>query len=159
MSRPVAISWAFVDHRFPLSSTDQRYQSSGRRSTAVCWDCYPSAASTLGLAWVPRWDHHSTASFNDRTSMVVCQVSKGTCRKDQKSMVFFPIYLDQLLDPGVVVQLSPVCHPRQTGHEHFLAAFGTKFWMSRRERLFGRIGCGEQIRAIRPLTQSSRGAP
>ena len=89
MSRPVAISWAFVDHRFPLSSTDQRYQSSGRRSTAVCWDCYPSAASTLGLAWVPRWDHHSTASFNDRTSMVVCQVSKGTCRKDQKSMVFF----------------------------------------------------------------------
>ena len=103
MSRPVAISWAFVDHRFPLSSTDQRYQSSGRRSTAVCWDCYPSAASTLGLAWVPRWDHHhSTASFNDRTSMVVCQVSKGTCRKDQKSMFFFPIYLDQLLDPGLL---------------------------------------------------------
>ena len=84
---------------------------------------------------------------------------EGHMQKRSEKHVFFPIYLDRLLDPGVVVQLSPVCHPRQTGHEHFLAAFGTKFWMSRRERLFGRIGCGEQIRAIRPVTQSSRGAP
>ena len=91
--------------------------------------------------------------FNDRASMVVSDF-EGQTRKKSEKHVFFPIYLDQRLDPGVVVQLSPVCHPRQTGHEHFLAAFGAKFWMSRRARLFGRIGCGEQIRAIRPVTQS-----